>query len=195
MHASLLASIRRALSLTTVLCCLGVAAAASSRTGDTSSESIYLEVGAPEGIGRICGLYLFPGSLIAGTELHIFPDGTAMIAEVSDVALPRVIATGSWNYQAGILKITWSHLHHREILKSSMLPKRQGDAHEYVMYSEISSDHKAREYFLVPSGTRPTEGPNLIRQFVVYHDWQKIKSTYFKQAEKVNQTSEPTSQP
>lgn len=164
-------------------CSLNGAERGSSKRGDSFSENVYLKVGLPEARNLICGLYLFPGALIGGTELHVFPDGTAMIVEFSDISLSRLIATGSWHYEADTLKITWSHLRQRE-LESSMLPKQKGDIREYIMYSGISNDRKTREYFLAPADTRPVTRTNLISQFVRYHDWQKIKSTYLEQLEK-----------
>jgi hypothetical protein len=184
MHTLYLAKIRCALSLTIAFSFLSNAKAADSKAGDEIPDNVYKKVSPQEADYRICGLYLAPGSLIAGTELHVFPDGTAMIAEFSDITSPRLIATGIWRYEDDTLKIQWNHLQQREVLKSSMVPKHNGDTRQYVMYSGISIDGKTVKYFLVPPDTQPVERSNLISQFLRYPDWQKIKSTYLEQTEK-----------
>jgi len=119
--------------------------------------------------GRYTGVFDFEG----GFALDIFPDGTAMLEETSDVGSPRLVGEGLWTARQNGVSISWKSLDPER--KDRLLKTHHGDCRELGLYLSFT-EHKVRDVILISHEFESaTEIGNYFVRRQEFVDWQAIR--------------------
>ena len=147
-------------------------------TPGTGKEQIELRRGTDRVVtDYLCGQYTGVFDFEGGFALEVFPDGTAMLEETSDVA-PVLVGEGTWIARPNGVSISWKSLEPEG--KDLLLKTRHGDCRELGLYLSFA-EHRVRDVILI---SHEFESAKEIGNYFVrrkeFVDWQAIRD-YLRQ--------------
>jgi hypothetical protein len=160
--------------------------AASSRSGDgkesksemrdtAPSRASFLKIDSPSAATAVPGLYLFPGSLMSGVSLYLFPDGSAFIHEYSDLGPGDLLASGKWVFEKAGVGLSWSQWNTDAgiLFSEARFPKKNLGRLSFYKRKYLETVGFA----LAIEGRDPAVDENCFVKVFDYLDWVEIKKS------------------
>jgi hypothetical protein len=127
------------------------------------------------GRDNVAGCYTRRTDILSGYSLHLFPDGSAMIDEFSDISRSRLIAVGTWRAGKDRLQLHWSKEAFRNKDERDWFHKQYGRCDNLVGY--VVRPRNAAVLFVLVSEEMDYRGSqNYLVRRAEYIDWERIAS-------------------
>jgi hypothetical protein len=139
------------------------------RTFDADTTKVFL-----------CGAYSRLGDITSGFSLHVFPDGTALIEEWSDISEPTVAVRGTWSIaKDATVLFDWSEARFGGGLTEDYFVKTYGTCKRmklFITFRRVGSEDVA----LVSEELIRSELEHAYLRRTEYTDWKKIADRFSK---------------
>jgi hypothetical protein len=121
----------------------------------------------------LCGQYTGVFDFMGGYALDVFPDGTAMLEQTSDMGTPLLVGEGTWTARPDGASISWKSLHLGHF--KDFFLQTHGDCRELGLYLSFA-EHRVREVILISHEFEPaTEIKYYFVRRKEFVDWQAIR--------------------